>query len=127
MKSLNDIGTLVGRILLAAIFLFSALGKFTQPAMIEGYMKLNGVPAVELLLYASAIIEVVGGLLILVGFRARAGALLLFLWLIPVTIMMHAIPGGRLNQVEVLKNLAIMGGLLILATQGPGAYSVDRD
>ena len=99
----------------------------TQPAMIEGYMKLNGVPAVELLLYASAIIEIVGGLLILVGFRARAGALLLFLWLIPVTIMMHAIPGGRLNQVEVLKNLAIMGGLLILATQGPGAYSVDRD
>ena len=127
MKSLNEVGAVVGRILLAAIFLLSGMNKFAHPAMVAGFMKASGVPAAEPLLYLSAIIEVVSGALILVGYRARAAAWLLFLWLIPVTIIMHAIPGGPNNQIEVMKNFAIMGGLLMLATQGPGAYSISRD
>ena len=107
MNSLNDVGTLVGRILMAAIFLLSGMNKFAHPAMMAGYMTSMGVPAAVPLLYLSAIIELAGGLMILVGFHARAAALLLSLWLIPVTIMMHAVPGGQLNQVEVMKNLRI--------------------
>ena len=127
MNSLNKVGVLVGRILMALIFLLSGIGKFAQPAMSLAYMKMNGVPAAQPLLYLSAIVEVVGGLTLLIGFRARWAALILFLWLIPVTLMMHAIPGGQMNQVELMKNLAIMGGLLIVASQGAGAYSVSGD
>jgi putative oxidoreductase len=127
MNSLNKVGVLVGRILMALIFLLSGISKFAQPAMSLAYMKMNGVPAAQPLLYLSAIVEVVGGLTLLIGFRARWAALILFLWLIPVTLMMHAIPGGQMNQVEVMKNLAIMGGLLIVAAQGAGAYSVSGD
>ena len=127
MNSLNKVGVLVGRILMALIFLLSGIGKFAQPAMSLAYMKMNGVPAAQPLLYLSAIVEVVGGLTLLIGFRARWAALILFLWLIPVTLMMHAIPGGQMNQVEMMKNLAIMGGLLIVAAQGAGAYSVSGD
>jgi putative oxidoreductase len=126
MNSLNDVGALVGRILMALIFLLSGINKFIQPAMMLAYMRMNGVPAAQPLLYLTAIVEVVGGLALLIGFRARWAALLVFLWLIPVTLMMHAIPGGQMNQVEVMKNLAIMGGLLVLASHGPGAYSIDR-
>ena len=127
MKSLNDVGTLVGRILMALIFVLSGIGKFANPAMMAAFMKMNGVPMVQPLLYLSAIIEVGGGVLLLIGFQHRWIALLLFLFLIPVTIMMHLIPGGQMNQVEVMKNLAIMGGLLIVATRGAGAYSVSGD
>jgi putative oxidoreductase len=127
MNSLNKVGVLVGRILMALIFLLSGIGKFAQPAMSLAYMKMNGVPAAQPLLYLSAIIEIAGGLTLLIGFRARWAALILFLWLIPVTLMMHAIPGGQMNQVEMMKNLAIMGGLLIVAAQGAGAYSVSGD
>jgi putative oxidoreductase len=127
MKSLNDVGALIGRILMALIFLLSGIGKFAHPSMMLAFMKMNGVPAPEPMLYLSAIIEIAGGLALLIGLRARAAAVLLFLFLIPVTLMMHAIPGGQMNQVEVLKNLAIMGGLLILATRGGGAYSITRD
>jgi len=127
MNSLNGIGTLVGRILMALIFILSGIGKFANPAMMAAFMKMNGVPLVKPLLYLSAIIEVGGGALLLIGFQHRWIALLLFLFLIPVTIMMHLIPGGQMNQIEVMKNLAIMGGLLIVATRGAGAYSVSGD
>jgi putative oxidoreductase len=127
MKSLNDVGTLVGRILMALIFILSGVGKFANPTMMAALMKMNGVPLVKPLLYLSAIIELGGGVLLLIGFQHRWIALLLFLFLIPVTVMMHLIPGGQMNQIEVMKNLAIMGGLLMVATRGAGAYSVSGD
>lgn len=127
MSSLDRVGVLVGRILMALIFLLSGISKFANPAMMIGYMKMSGVPAAQSLLYLSAIIEVVGGLTLLIGFHPRWAALILFLFLIPVTIMMHAIPGGQMNQIQVMKNLAIMGGLLMVATQGANAYAVSGD
>ena len=112
---MNNTGVLVGRILMAMIFILSGVYKFVDPAKTLALMRMDGIPAAQALLYVSAVIETAGGLMLLVGFRARPAALVLFLWLVPVTLMMHAIPGGQPNRVEVLKNLAIMGGLLVLA------------
>jgi putative oxidoreductase len=66
-----------------------------------------------------------GGALLIFGYHAEIIAAIMFLWLIPVTIVMHALPGGPINQIMVLKNLSIMGGLLMVAVQGAGGWSID--
>ncbi|HZZ06896.1 MAG TPA: DoxX family protein, partial [Candidatus Binataceae bacterium] len=64
----------------------------------------------------------IGGLLLIVGWHARLVAFIMFLWFIPVTIMFHVIPG---QTIEWEKNLAIMGGLLMVAVHGAGPFSLD--
>ncbi len=127
METLRGLGALVGRLLLALIFVISGAAKFAHPAMFVGMMAHAGVPTglLVLLLYASAAIELIGGVLLIVGYHGHWVAFVMFLWLIPVTIVMHAIPGGMLNQLMVMKNLAIMGGLLMIAVQGSGGMSLD--
>ena len=116
---MSNLGVLVGRILISPVFIISGIYKFVNPGLMLVLMKSNGMPAPQPLLYTSAIIEVVCGLMLLIGVRVRYASVILFLWLVPVTLMMHIIPGGQDNRVEVLKNLAIMGGLLILSEAGP--------
>jgi putative oxidoreductase len=127
MQTLRGVGALVGRALLALIFVLSGSAKFAHPAMFAGMMGQAGIPAglVMLLLYASAVIELLGGVLLVIGWQARWVAAVMFLWLIPVTVVMHAVPGGMVNQVMVMKNLAIMGGLLMVTVQGTGGMSLD--
>lgn len=127
METLRGVGALVGRFLLALIFILSGANKFAHPAMTAGMMGHAGIPEgiVMILLYVSAVIELLGGALLLIGYQARWVAAVIFLYLIPVTIIMHAVPGGLLNQIMVLKNLAIMGGLLMVTVQGTGGFSLD--
>ncbi len=127
METLRGVGALVGRLLLALIFIGSGAAKFGHPDQFAGMMGSNGIPGslVMPLLYLSAIIELAGGVTVFIGYHARWAALLLFLWLIPVTILMHAVPGGMINQIMVMKNLAIMGGLMMVAVQGTGGMSLD--
>jgi len=128
MDSLNKLGALVGRILMGLIFVLPGFMKLTHLARTVAMMeKMAGMSTmVYPQALAAAVIELVGGLLLMMGFRARAVALILFLYLIPVTILFHIIPGGQMNQINTMKNLAIMGGLLIVATQGPGGFSMDN-
>ncbi len=125
MRGLSDSGALLGRILLALIFLGAGTGKFANPARTAAYMRGGGIPdsVVLPLLYLAALVEVLGGILLIIGLRVRIVALILVLFLIPVTIIFHAIPH---DQTNTLKNIAIMGGLLMVATQGPGRLSLDR-
>jgi putative oxidoreductase len=125
VKAFRDTGALVGRVLIALVFLSAGAGKLANPAGVGGYMAAMGMPEpiVPPLLYIAALIELTGGILLIAGIRTRAVALALFLFLIPVTIIFHAIPHDATNT---LKNLAIMGGLLMVATQGPGRLSFDR-
>lgn len=129
---------LVGRILLALIFVLSGFGKLTAPAAAIGYMAHAGMPAALIYpgLIASILVEFGLGLLIVLGYRARWAAILIFLWFIPVTIIFHLLPYreakthgqammAMMQQINVLKNISIMGGLLMLAGFGSGAYSLD--
>jgi|SRR5690242_9909611 len=124
MKALRDLGALLGRILIALIFL-GGVGKIFALAKTAGYMAMMGMPADMALplAFVAALIEVLGALMIVFGLRARTAALVLFLYLIPVTIIFHLLPH---QGIQVMKNLAIMGGLLILACEGPGGFSFDR-
>jgi len=122
---------LVGRILISQVFILSGINKFAQFSMMTGYMLMKHVPAPAFFLGCAAILEVLGGLAVLIGFKARIAAWLLFLYMIPVTILFHnfwALPAGMErvdNMAHFMKNLAIMGGLLLLASFGAGGYSVD--
>ncbi|MGA9753400.1 MAG: DoxX family protein [Acidobacteriota bacterium] len=130
-RSLERYAPLIGRILLSVIFLFSAFGKVTHFSGMEQFMASKGMPAVPVLLVLALLTEALGGLSLLLGFKARWGALLLFLFLIPTTLIFHdfwALTGAMRQdmQIHFLKNLAIMGGLLMVAANGPGAFSLDK-
>ena len=126
MKSIDSVGALVGRFLIAFIFIGSGLLKFLHPEMTLEYMILARVPLPGVSLYLAAIVEVVGGFALFLGVLTRSAALLLFLFLIPTTILFHVMPGDPMNRIQVLKNMAIMGGLLMVAAQGGGALTLDN-
>ncbi len=121
---------LAGRLLISAVFLFSGLGKIAAHAAMVGFATSKGLPAPDLAIWLAALVEIGGGLAILSGFQTRLAAWVLFLYLIPTTLIFHnfwALQGMERmdNQIHLLKNVAIMGGLLFVATFGAGAYSVD--
>jgi putative oxidoreductase len=130
MNSANDITTLAGRILIAVIFLISGFFKVGGYAQIVGYAAAMHLPAPGVAIAVAAAVELACGLAILAGFKTRFAAWLLFLYLIPVTYVFHnfwAAQGQeqQTQMVNFLKNVAIMGAMLVLSVNGAGAYSVD--
>lgn len=128
---INKFGPLVGRILIAIIFLVSGIGKIGGFAGTAGYMASKGLPMAEVLLVITIIIEIGAAALLILGFKARLGATLLFLWMIPVTFIFHnfwAMPAveQQLQTIMFMKNLAIMGGLLFIMAHGSGKYSLNK-
>jgi putative oxidoreductase len=122
---------LVGRILTSVVFLGSGFSKVAMFSAMTGFMVAKHLPLPAVSLGIAAAIEIFGGLAVLLGFRARYAAWVLFLYLIPTTVIFHNFwamtgPEQMDNQIHFLKNLAIMGGLLFLAAFGPGAFSIDN-
>lgn len=113
---------------MAYIFVTSGIGKvFSWEANIQ-YMSTRHLPMIPLLLIVAAIIELAGSICLITGYQARMAAFFLFLYMIALTVIFHnywAASGNLAGTQEThfRKNLAIMGGLLILAYCGPGAYS----
>ncbi|MCA9155356.1 MAG: DoxX family protein [Planctomycetales bacterium] len=121
---------LLGRILLSAIFLMSAIHKLTHWSATESQMQSEGLAWVSLLLAGAVAFELAGSLMVLVGFQARWGALLLFVFLIPVTFIVHDFwtyegQEQQTQMINFIKNLAVMGGTLMVMAFGAGAFSVD--
>lgn len=130
-SNLQNTVALVGRILLAIIFIISGYGKITGYDATAAYMAANGLPMVGVLLPLTILTELGGGLLLAIGFKARWAALWLFLFLIPVTFIFHKFWGidpkeAMGQEIHFLKNVAIMGGMLMVFAFGPGRYSVDK-
>jgi putative oxidoreductase len=110
----------LGRILLAAIFLVSGLGKIADPSGTRAMMASFGIPFTGPLLVAAIVLEVAGALSLITGFKVRWGALLLILFLVPTTLIFHTDFSNREQLAHFLKNLAIIGGLLQVAAFGRG-------
>jgi putative oxidoreductase len=122
--------SLAGRILLSAIFIISGVGKIADWSGTEAAMSAQGMSAVPFFLTLAVFIEVAGGLALLLGWHTRISALVLFLYLIPVTLTFHnfwAYSGltRHMQTINFLKNLAIMGGLLEFCAIGAYAMSMD--
>jgi putative oxidoreductase len=117
---------LIARILLCLVFLKAGIGKIMNPAGTMQYMSAHGMPLVSLLLVGAIFIEIFGSLSILLGFKARLGAILLVIFLVPTTLIFHANFADQMQMTMFLKNSAIIGGLLMIAYFGPGPLSLDR-
>jgi putative oxidoreductase len=127
----ESLAAFVGRIFLALIFVVSGVGKISGYAGTAAYMASKGLPLVEILLPLTIAVELGGGLLLALGWKARWAALALFLFLIPTTLIFHQFWGlepklAQMQKIHFLKNVAIMGGMLMVLAIGAGRWSVDR-
>jgi putative oxidoreductase len=118
--------TLIGRVLLGLIFLVSAVNKLADPQGTQQYMTMMGMTWMTTWFYIGAVaVELGGSLSLLLGYRAKAGGWLLFLFMIPTTLIFHTHFADSNQLIHLLKNLSIMGGLLYVAQYGAGRYSMD--
>ena len=131
MKTIQKILALLGRLLLCGIFLSSGINKILEWEQTANYMASKGLPLVKVLLGGAILFEIVGGLSVVFGFKARIGATLLIVFLIATTVIFHNFWSYEdLEQQEQLihfmKNLAILGGLFQIAAVGAGPWSIDK-
>lgn len=129
MKNIID---LIGRIFISFIFLFEAYDSIKYFEETKQSMMEYGIMANQDFLLSSSIgLLILGGLLVLLGYRSSLGAILLLLYWIPATFIVHSFWNDlpeirRIESIQFMKNLAIMGGLLIVLVNGSGRYSVRR-
>ena len=126
-----DAAALIGRILLAVIFIYSGWSKIGGFEQTAAMMASKGLPMAQVLLVITIAIEFGAGILLVIGYQARWAALAFALWLVPVTLVFHKFWDIPVDQVQnqtnhFFKNVAIFGGMLMVFAFGPGRYSVDK-
>lgn len=120
---MNGLIQLAGRIMLAIIFVLAGLGKIQDPAGTAGYMQSMGVPGI--LLWPTIALEVLGGIALAIGFHTRLAALALAIFSIVAAVIFHKNFADQMQMIMFLKDIAIAGGLLLLAVGSTTAYSLD--
>ena len=125
---------LIGRILFSLIFISSGImGHMVGLTDTAAYAASQGVPMPTVLVLVSGIIAVLGGLSVLLGYKAKLGALLLVVFLVPVSFIMHNFwtisdPMTRTIQISLfMKNISLIGGALLIAYFGSGPVSIDAN
>ena len=130
-SNINDAVALVGRILLAAIFIKSGFGKITGFEGTVGYIASKGLPLPQIGAIVAILVELGGGILLAVGFKARWAALAIAIFTLAAGIIFHnywAVDAAqRMGQeINFWKNISMTGGLLMVYAFGPGRYSVEK-
>ncbi len=124
MDRLASAGLLVSRVLLAAIFVVSGVEKLFAFGPTMDAMAAEGMHMPAMFLVLAILVEIGGGLSVLVGFYPRLGALVLALYLVPVTLVFHRALGDPNQAAHFAKNVAIIGGLVAIVTVGGGEFAV---
>ena len=122
MKSLLQ---LIARIFLSLIFLWSGVGKIMDISGTRQFMAQHGMPLTGLFLAGAIFVEIFVGLTLLLGFKARWAALILAVYLIPATLIFHGQFSDQMQIIQFMKNLAIIGGLLMIAAFEGGRIGLD--
>jgi putative oxidoreductase len=129
-EAVKTYGPFAGRVLLALIFVISGYGKLVGFDGTVGYIASKGLPLPQLAAAAAIAIELVGGVLLVIGWQTRWAATAIFLFLIPTTLIFHpfwAVAAGKqIEMIQFMKNLCIMGGMLYVMAFGAGPLSVDN-
>jgi putative oxidoreductase len=123
--------TLAGRVLLALMFVWSGVGKLTNLDGTAGYIAAGGLPMPDLLAVVVALFELIAGVALAVGWHARWAALALGVFTLLASALFHqfwAVPAAQqmVQQLMFLKNMAVAGGMFIVAALGPGPLSLDN-
>jgi putative oxidoreductase len=126
-----DWAALVGRILLAAIFVMSGVSKIGGFEGTVGEIASKGLPMPQMVAALTILIELGGGILLVLGWKARWAALAIAVFTVLAAFLYHnywAMTGDEVmpNQINFWKNLSIAGGMLMVLAFGPGRYSVDK-
>lgn len=124
MKALTRFASPLGRVLIAAIFINSGIGKISGYAGTQAYMESQGVPG--MLLPLVILVEVVGGLAVVVGWQTRIAAFLLAGFCLVSAVLFHLDFDNQMQSIMFMKNVAIAGGFLFLVAHGAGALSLDN-
>ncbi|MFW5432268.1 MAG: DoxX family protein [Methylophilaceae bacterium] len=114
---------LIGRVMLALIFILAGVSKIMDPAGTSSYMQSMGVSS--MLLWPTILLELLGGIALAVGYRTSITAFSLALFSIAAAVLFHSNFGDKIQMILFLKNIAMAGGLLLLAAGGTTAYSFD--
>ncbi len=131
MTLVEKFGPLLGRILIALLFIPAGISKITGFGGTVGYIASKGLPLPQVAAAGTIVVEVVIGLALLVGFKARYAALILAAFTVAASLLFHnfwAMPEAQkmMQQLMFTKNFAIVGGLLFIAAFGAGPLSVDN-
>lgn len=131
MTQKSDGLALLGRALLALLFVLSGWEKLTGFPGLVGFIAGKGLPLPQVLAVLAVAIELGGGILLLIGFKTRWVALIFVVFLLVITPIFHnfwSAPADQMKNQEInfLKNLAILGGMFMVAAFGPGRFSLDR-
>ncbi len=131
MSSSSDALSLIGRVMLAALFVTAGIDKISGFQGLVGAITSKGLPMAEVFAVATIIIEVGVGLLLVAGWKARWAAFVIAVFTVVVTVLFHtfwAVPEAQkaMQQINFFKNVAIVGGMLFVMAFGPGRLSVDK-
>jgi putative oxidoreductase len=121
----NTVLPLLARLLLASLFLISGIGKIGASEATIGYIAAMGLPFPTFGYLIALIVEVGGGLLLMLGIQTRLTALVLTLFSIVTGLVFHSAVGDQNQMIHLLKNISIAGGLLQVVAFGAGAYALD--
>lgn len=124
MNQLQAFSALLGRLFLAMIFIQSGLSKMSDYAATQGYMDAMGVSSALLPLVIA--LEVVGGIAIVIGFKARLVALAMAGFSLLSALLFHTNFSDETQTIMLMKNIAIAGGFLMIVAHGAGAYALDN-
>ncbi|MDR7135039.1 putative oxidoreductase [Lysobacter niastensis] len=116
---------LLGRLLMAAIFLISGIGKVTAPAATMGYIASAGLPLPEIAFLIAILVEIVGGIALVIGYRTRFVAAVLGLFCLATAFTFHAQFSDQNQFIHFFKNVTMAGGFLQIVAFGAGRYSLD--
>lgn len=130
LNSLKTPLLLAGRVLLALMFILAGWGKLTGIEGTAGYIASAGLPLPTVLAVATGLLELIGGIALVIGFQARWAALALGLFTLAASVLFHkfwAVPAEQafVQQLMFMKNLSVAGGLFMVAALGAGALSLD--
>jgi putative oxidoreductase len=129
---MRDLTDLIGRIFLSAIFIFEAIDSALYVDKTKVVMSRYGINwNQDLLLYGAIILLTLGGLMVLIGYRTTLGSVMLLIYWVPVTFLVHdfwSYPTQevRMQSILFMKDVGIIGGLLMLIGKGSGRYSIKR-
>ena len=130
MEFVQDFFILLGRICIGSVFLWSSYGRLKNWSATLAYMKAKGIPQLSIVLPTSLVLKTIGSLLILFGWMTSLGALLLLVVLVPSAMKLHPfwlVKHGNeraMEQLFFMKDIAVIGGLLILLAVGGGHFGV---
>jgi putative oxidoreductase len=131
MNAMQRYAPLIGRTLLVVIFVFSGINKITGPDDTLGYMTARGMPAPQFFLVGAILLEIAGSLSVILGYKARLGAAALIVFTVPTLFIFHDFwtyppDQAQMQFIMFMKNLSMIGGLLLVVAFGPGPMSLDN-